>query len=583
MELDKWASMSYIGIEWPYLCPIVSLRYPARSEELMVRLLFKTLLLTALLSAMSFADLPIRQTLPTGQEYVPGEILVRFQPGVSPMQMARFAGRYRGRMVPSKVEGVMKVYVSPQVNVVGMAQFMRYDGAVMYAEPNGIVHAADYPNDPLYPVDQWNLPKINWLAGVTPYKGKGTVIIAIIDSGIQLNHPDLALKIMQGWDFVNNDADPNDDYFHGTHVAGIASAVTNNAIGVAGVCPNATLLPVKVLGVGGSGTWENVAAGIKYAADQGSHVLNLSLGGSGSAPTTVKDAITYAINKGCVICCAAGNNNSSNPFYPAYYTECIAIGASTSTDGRWSGSNYNAGGNQWVDVAAPGESIKSTYTGSSYQFVSGTSMACPHVAGEAALLYAALTEPDSSTPRSMDVATKIRTLIEANVVNIGNWVLKGRINFGAAALASLESSVSGNVGLSLHMHPESVPVTLQLFETGTSTLIATKVVALSPAGDFSVTFAAAGTFDLRASTPGFGFLGRRVPVTLSRVNPASGLTVTLPNGDATHNGAVDIFDVTQVLLDFGGGSGPSDLTGDSSTDLYDLNAALGYYGQVGQP
>jgi subtilisin family serine protease len=207
-------------------------------------------------------------------------------------------------------------------------------------------------------------------------------VIAIVDTGIQRTHPDLDSKIVAGYDYVQNDTAPDDGNGHGTHVAGTSAAETNNSTGGAGTCPNCSLMPVRVLDNNGSGTLANVANGIRFAADNGAKVINMSLGGSGSS--TLQTAVDYAWGKGVFMACAAGNDNTSSQTnsYPGAYTNCFAVASTTNTDARSSFSNYG----NWVEVAAPGSNIYSTWTGSSYNTISGTSMATPHVAGLAGLL-----------------------------------------------------------------------------------------------------------------------------------------------------------------------------------------------------
>jgi hypothetical protein len=211
------------------------------------------------------------------------------------------------------------------------------------------------------------------------------VIVAILDTGLDLNHPEFAGRILPGYDFVNNDADPTDDHGHGTHVAGIAVAGINNGIGMAGIAGNAKLLPVKVLASNNTGWWSDVAAGITWATDQGADVINLSIVGSSSS-TALQNAINYALSKGVAVVGSSGNENVSAPRYPASYDTVIAVGATTSTNTRWSLSNYGPN----VDIMAPGSSIYSTHwsaaSGSTYRFLTGTSMAAPHVAGLVALM-----------------------------------------------------------------------------------------------------------------------------------------------------------------------------------------------------
>jgi hypothetical protein len=193
-----------------------------------------------------------------------------------------------------------------------------------------------------------------------------------------------------GWDFANNDNDPRqDDYGHGSHVAGIAAAATDNGAGIAGVAFNSSIMAVKV-GYTDPESGEHlarytdIAYGIMYAADNGAEVINLSLGGYGYS-LGLKGAVNYAWDAGCVLVGAVGNDNKSDPFYPAAYDNVIGVSATDQNDAKAPWSNYGS----HVAVAAPGSSIYSTYwnDGSTYAHMSGTSMSAPHVAGLAALLF----------------------------------------------------------------------------------------------------------------------------------------------------------------------------------------------------
>jgi thermitase len=260
-----------------------------------------------------------------------------------------------------------------------------------------------FPNDPAYDADdQWGLDKIRspnaW--GVTT--GSSQVTIAVIDSGVDLDHPDLQDKIVAGWDFVNNDDQPDDDYGHGTHVAGIAAAATDNNLGIAGVSWGARIMPLKVLNSSGSGYMSTVIDGMRYAADHGAQILNLSLG-SITNSSALQDAVDYARNKGAVVVAAVGNYGSSyydghyNPdMYPASCQNVIGVAATTSTDGWASFSEHNA----YVDVSAPGVSIYSTVPGG-YNYKQGTSMATPFVSGLAALI---LSKWPDYTPSQVETA-----------------------------------------------------------------------------------------------------------------------------------------------------------------------------------
>lgn len=210
-------------------------------------------------------------------------------------------------------------------------------------------------------------------------------------------------------------------------MAGSAAALTNNGIGVAGTCPNCVLYNVKVLADNGSGAWSWIANGITWATDNGAKVINMSLGGS-SGSSTVESAVNYAWGKGVVLVADAGNSGTSSPFYPAYYTNVIAVAATDQNDNKASFSNYGT----WVDIAAPGVSILSTAPDHpnkiwgkavKYGTLSGTSMASPHVAGAAGLVW--------STGICFTDNSCVRNRIETNadqITGTGTYWVNGRLN-----------------------------------------------------------------------------------------------------------------------------------------------------------
>jgi serine protease len=271
-----------------------------------------------------------------------------------------------------------------------VAKALRRDPSVADVELNYVRHAFAVPNDPLYPdYQQAYLDSLRLPAAWDESKGSDTGTIAIVDTGVDLGHPDLAAHVLPGYDFVNGDSNPQDDEGHGTMVTGIAAALTDNGHGIAGVAWNARILPVKVLDDFGEGTDSDVAAGITYAADHGASVINLSLGGPDQSDV-LDNAVAYARNKGAVVVAAAGNDGLNLPEYPAASPGAIAVAATGQNgDFAWF-SNYGP----WVDTAAPGIDITSTYlrdggTTPPYATGSGTSFAAPMVAGAALLIRAA--------------------------------------------------------------------------------------------------------------------------------------------------------------------------------------------------
>lgn len=166
-----------------------------------------------------------------------------------------------------------------------------------FAEPDYVANIILTPNDPYYAAYQWHLPKVSAPAAWDTTTGSANVTIAVVDSGVEATHPDLAGRVLAGYDFANNDSNPADDNGHGTAVAGVAAAQGNDGIGVAW---NMAILPVKTMNSSGSGSYSAIANGITYSADRGARIINLSLGGTSSS-STLQSAVSYAWNKGCVL------------------------------------------------------------------------------------------------------------------------------------------------------------------------------------------------------------------------------------------------------------------------------------------
>ena len=258
---------------------------------------------------------------------------------------------------------------------------LKQDPSIEIAEPDYIAQAIAIPNDPQFP-SQWHHPKIQTPQAWDVTLGTSSTVVAVIDTGVNYRHTDLVGKVLPGWDFVNNDSDALDDQGHGTSVAGAVAAYGNNGKGVAGVNWSAAILPVKVLDSYGSGAYSDVAQGIVYAADRGAKIINLSLGGP-DASSVMQDAVNYAVSKGCLVICAAGNAGTSAPMYPGACKGSFAVSATDSSDKITNWSSY---GNH-VSVSAPGLNILTTTMDGSYATVSGTSFSSPIVAGVASLVW----------------------------------------------------------------------------------------------------------------------------------------------------------------------------------------------------
>jgi subtilisin family serine protease len=409
---------------------------------------------------------------------VPGELIVGFRPGVSAgaqVDVLSSAGATRKRRF-DRLRGAL-VSIDPAKTGQAIRKLER-DGRVAYAEPNLVLHADDHggsPNDPsmhqLWGLDNFG-QTVNWVTGTADADidaleawsvstGSPGVTVAVIDTGVDSSHPDLAANAWvnqgedcagcrtngvdddgngyvddwRGWDFVNGDNNPADDNGHGTHVAGTIAAVGNNGVGVVGVTWSTKVMPLKFLSAAGSGTVADAISAILYANAEGVPILNNSWGGDDFSQALL-DAIEQTDSNGALFVAAAGNSfadTDASPNYPSGYDapNIISVGASDALDRRAWFSNYGAAS---VDLSAPGANILSTWPGGSYRFQDGTSMAAPHVAGAAALVKAA-------QPGSTGAGLKALLLRSVDPVSLlsGTSRTGGRLNVDRAARCAGEA------------------------------------------------------------------------------------------------------------------------------------------------
>jgi len=252
--------------------------------------------------------------------------------------------------------------------------------SVEYAEPH-YIFVPNEVNDTYYQSYQWNLPAIGTERGWNLSKGSKKVKIAVVDTGVDLDHPDLVRRLTTGYNAIENNNNPDDDNGHGSHVAGIIAADTNNGVGMAGITWYNPIIPVKVMGADGTGGSFYVAKGIRWAVDHGADVINLSLGNYQTCDV-LESAVDYALEKNVVVISAAGNDNTSQRSYPASYDGVLGVAAVDWDGKRAEFSNFG----DYVDVAAPGVDIPSTFSKGEYASLSGTSMAAPHVTALAGLI-----------------------------------------------------------------------------------------------------------------------------------------------------------------------------------------------------
>ena len=286
---------------------------------------------------------------------------------------------------------------------------------------------AAHPNDPLWG-DSWSLSKVGAPTAWRLTSGAAESVVAVLDTGVDRTHADLQGAFVDGWDAVNEDADPSDDHGHGTLVAGVIAARSNNGIGGVGACPRCSLMPVKVIGANGAGSAADIAVGIVWAADHGANVLNMSFVMSGR-DESVAQAIQYARSKGVLVVAAAGNAGSPEATFPANEPGVVSVTGTDPADGRYDWASFGG----WVTLAAPGCS-KSTHAGGGYGDFCGTSSSAAFASGIAGLARSADRQAS---------ADQVAAALAATAVRVGDFVSAGRVDAAATTnVLSLKVSSS---------------------------------------------------------------------------------------------------------------------------------------------
>ena len=385
--------------------------------------------------------------------YAPGELLVKYKAHIRAAAAEFYLNLYDIKTIKVFKSGTHHVKLPEDMTVEEALEIYQDDPDVVYAEPNYYYHIDTTPNDPYF--DRlWGLHNRGQTEGTVDADidapeawaittGSSNVIIAVIDTGVDYTHPDLSPNIwtnsgetpndgidndgngyvddIYGWDFAYNTNNPMDADGHGTHCAGTIAAKGNNSAGITGVCWTAKIMVLKGLNNDGDGWTSTLLPAIEYANANGAHVINNSWGGGGPS-IAIRDAICAS---SAAVVCAAGNDGTDNDYiahYPSSYdcSNIIAVAATEHNDHLWLQSNY---GVTSVDVAAPGSCIQSTAPGGGYQYLSGTSMAAPHVSGVAALIKA-----KSPTFTNANIKTAIMNKVDTKAGLSGMLVSGGRVN-----------------------------------------------------------------------------------------------------------------------------------------------------------
>jgi thermitase len=362
---------------------------------------------------------PVEEIMAWGNGHIiKGELLVQFKQGSEVAAIAGLHGEMGTQFVEKVAEGLDLVRFE-EGDVDSYIEAYQSNPNVDYAEPNIVYWTTVTPNDS-YWSQQWGPKKIDCGGAWDVHQGNAAHRCAVIDTGMDMDHADLATQYAGGYDYYSGDSNPNDTDGHGTHTAGTVAAKTNNAKGVAGVAWNCKLLIYRA----GSGSYLSTSAivsSVNAARTNGALAISMSFSGP-SPSSSIGNALNNAYNAGCVPVAAAGNHGSTAKHYPAAYSYVIGVAASNTSDSRAGFSAYGP----WVSVAAPGVNVLSTYVGNQYAYADGTSMACPHVAGAATLLYSKI-----GGVRTKTNADKVRDALEQTSV-AKSWVEFGRIDLDAA-------------------------------------------------------------------------------------------------------------------------------------------------------
>lgn len=357
------------------------------------------------------------------ESWVPGRLLVQPKPGLPEKELAKIL-KAQGAKSIGKIDAinVHVVQLPPNASDEAVAALLAKNPHLKFAERDMIVKADATADDPYF-ASAWHLPKIGAPAAWDVASGDG-ITIAILDTGVDSTHPDLAGKIVPGWNFYDNNANTSDVYGHGTMVAGSAAAMSNNQIGITGVAIDAKIMPVRISDPAGYGSWSIIASALTWSADNGAKVANISYSVSGS--TTVQSAAQYMKNKGGLVVVSAGNSGAE--VITAASNTMLSVSATDSNDVLAGWSSYGA----YVDLSAPGVGIWVTTNGGGYGTASGTSFASPVTAAVAAMMFSA---SPGLTPDNVE------NLLESTALDLGGagwdkYYGYGRVDAAAAVQAA---------------------------------------------------------------------------------------------------------------------------------------------------
>lgn len=468
-----------------------------------------------------------QQETPNEARWAAGRLLVEPRAGLSDMELGKFLKPHGGRSL-GRISGtnVHVIQLPSHVSEKAVAVLLARNEHLKFVELDVQLKPGLAVDDPYFG-SAWHLPHIQAPAAWDTSTGRN-ITIAIIDSGVDANHPDLAGKLVPGWNFFDNNADTSDVFGHGTLVAGTAAASSNNAVGVASVAGSSLIMPMRITDATGSGYLSAAAQSITWAADRGARVANLSFAGIGGY-ATVQSAAQYMKNKGGLVVTAAGNYGREETFAPSAAT--LVVSATDGSDIKTSWSSYG----NFVDVAAPGAGIWTTARGGGYSAPSGTSFSSPVVAGVVALVMSA-----NPALKPVDAENILfSTASDLGAAGFDIYYGYGRVNAAAAVQAAVAAAPRDSTA-------PSVAITSPGAGTSVQGLVAVNVNATDNVGISRVDLLVNGVAFASDTTAPYGFSWD------STSAPEGSATLTTYAYDAAGNVASSAVTVTVANLSSGG-------------------------------
>jgi subtilisin family serine protease len=447
--------------------------------------------------------------------------------GLPEKELTKILGDHGGKARKIGQSDLYIVDLPAHASEKGVVARLAHHPHLKFAELDYLVEPDFVPNDPQYG-SAWHLPKIGASFAWDSSQGSG-VTIAILDSGVDGRHPDLSSRMVAGWNFYDNNSITSDVFGHGTKVAGTASAITNNAVGVSGVAGQSKIMPVRVSGTNGSAYISTIAKGLTWAADNRARVANVSFNGvAGSA--SIQNASQYVKNKGGLVVVAAGNNGIDQNYTPT--TTLIAVSATDGNDFKTSWSSYGS----FVAISAPGAGILTTTWGGGYGSVSGTSFASPVTAGVVALMMAA-------NPGLLN--TDIEKRLFSSAIDLGDMGRDRYYGYGRVSAArAVQAVISATPALDIQSpfvsisspYPDAtvsglVPVTVSATDdidvSRVELSVNNNTVAIDNAAPFAFTWDSAGSPDGIANIVAYAYDAA------GNVDASDTIAVNVANGTVT--------------------------------------------------